>query len=93
MSAPKVTPRLRKALLEAVAASDEHRKAAIALYEVQEKARALEAASIDANRKAIELWKKDVKQPGSPYGHVLLPDGRMACLQEGSITVWDLTRL
>lgn len=93
MSAPVATRRVKKALLAVVAADELHRKADRELYAVQAQVNAAYKAVSELREKAIELWKKDCQPNGPTYGHILLPDGRLACLQEGSITIWDLTKL
>lgn len=45
-------------------------------------------------KEAIELWKMEhPDQNGMLYDHVMLPDGKIAHIQEGSITVWEVTKL
>ena len=93
MFAPTATPRVKKALLALVTADELHRKADRELHAVQEQTSAAYKVVNELREKAIALWKKDCQPNGPTYGHILLPDGRLACLQESSITIWDVTKL
>ena len=82
----------RDALLRYAELYEVERQAQMAIYEAQEKQRVTYAAVSAQREQVLALWKK-VKESACPGGFVLLPDGRLASIDTGSVTLWKLMQL
>ena len=80
-------------MLEVIQAEEVHKKAGAELWTAQQNVGTAYTHLSELRDKAIALWKKDCQPSGPTYGHILMPDGRLLCLKEGSITIWELTKL
>lgn len=77
----------RAALLRYTELYETERQAQLELYAAQEKQQASYAQISAQRERVLALWAK-VKETPCPGGYVLLPDGRLASIDTGSITVW-----
>ena len=71
----------------------EHRKLAIEAGEAQRRAHDFEQRYLKLQDKVLELWKKVHPDQTLMYDHHVLPDGRMAHVQQGAVTFWEVTKL
>jgi hypothetical protein len=77
----------RVALLQYAEMYAAHRQIERVLYDAQQKQRESYAGVREQMQKTLELWKKVSDSPHlGAYGYVLMPDGQMASMNDGSIT-------
>lgn len=89
----KLSHKFRSALLSYVERRDKDQQLAIELDAMQKKYQQHQNNTCKICSTVIAMWKKEIQPAGPTCDFIKLPDGRIASLQDGSITIWPLTEL
>ncbi|HXJ55414.1 MAG TPA: hypothetical protein VNU68_02005 [Verrucomicrobiae bacterium] len=80
-------------LLEYAARGPKELELRVELAKLESHVRTYHSKTCSLCSEIVELWKKETEATHIICDYIKLPDGKVAVLQEGAITIWKLTEL